>query len=263
MKIISWNVNGLRSHLKKIYLDELLINEDPDIFCMTETKLNNLKNINVENLIKEKYNQYKYIYFHNSKDKTGYSGSSIFSKKKPLNIIYGLDYNNNDIDNEGRVITIEFKKYYIINVYTPNSGEALNRLEWRIKIWDIYFKNYINKLQQTKSVIICGDLNVANNEIDIKNPKNNLKSAGFTIEERNSFKLLLTECELLDIYRKLYPDKIEYTYWSYKQKCRYKNIGWRIDYFLISKNIEDKVEDISILTNILGSDHAPIKLIIK
>ena len=254
MKIISWNVNGLNAQLKKNYLDDLLKNEDPDILCLSETKINN--NFNDEYF----KNKFKYRYWHISTSKKGYSGVAILIKKKePKNIKYGLY----DIDNEGRVITLEFSKFYLINVYTPNSGEHLKRLNYRNEIWDREFEKYIVELRShNKEIIICGDLNVAHKEIDIKNAKSNERSAGFTIEERSSFDQILNKTELIDIYRYLHPHKIEYTYWTYLRKAREKNIGWRIDYFLISKKLIKKIKNSSILTDILGSDHAPIKLII-
>jgi len=251
MKIISWNVNGIRSLIKTEYINNLLIEEDPDILCFNETKLSDELDNNI-------FDNYQYKYFNISKKK-GYSGTIIYSKNKPINTFIGLY----DIDNEGRVITLEFKKFYLVNVYTPNSGVGLNRLNWRINIWDVNFINYIEKLQIDKPVIICGDLNVAHTEIDLKNPKTNLHSAGFTLEERNSFNKLLENCFLIDTFRYLNPTKIEYSYWSYMNKSRNKNIGWRIDYFLVSNKIIKKVIKSIILTNILGSDHAPIKLIIK
>ena len=251
MKIISWNVNGIRSLIKTDYITNLLLDEDPDILCFNETKLSN-------ELDNDIFNNYQYKYFNISKKK-GYSGTIIYSKIKPINSFLGLY----DIDNEGRVITLEYKKFYLVNVYTPNSGVGLNRLDWRINIWDINFIKYIEKLQINKPVIICGDLNVAHTEIDLKNPKTNLHSAGFTLEERNSFNQLLEKCFLIDTFRYLNPNKIEYSYWSYMNKARSKNIGWRIDYFLVSNKIINKILKSIILTNILGSDHAPIKLIIK
>lgn len=261
MKIIAWNVNGLRSLLKTNHLNELMENEDPDVFCMGETKLScPYDNINSE--ITEKFPQFKYKYWSQCKTKKGYSGTSIFCKKEPINIHYGLMYKNEELDDEGRVIVIEFKKYYLIHVYTPNSGQALARLEWRTTVWDRGFEHYIKELQKNKPVIVCGDLNVAHTPIDLKNPKTNTKTAGYTIEERNSFNTLLTNCNLVDSYRKLSPEKIEYSYWSYMRSSRTKNIGWRIDYFLVDHRIYKKVKESSIFTNILGSDHAPIKLII-
>lgn len=262
MKIISWNINGLRSFFKKKYLNELLQKYNPDILCLSETKLN--KNIDIKiieaNIDNISNNLYKYKYW-NISDKGGYSGTAIFMKKKPLNIVLGLEYENKNIDNEGRIILIEYKKYYLINVYTPNSGIGLNRLEWRTKIWDRAFEKYIDKLQQLKPVIICGDLNVARTEIDLKNPTKNLHTAGYTIEERESFELLIKNLKLIDIFRNLYPDKIQYTYWTYKFKARENNIGWRIDYFLLSHKLIKKIKECSII-DMLGSDHAPIQLIL-
>jgi exodeoxyribonuclease-3 len=253
MKIIAWNVNGIRSLLKTSYLEELLCQEKPDILCVGETKLNCNYTID-DNLL----NKFKYKFFGNCK-KAGYSGTAIFSNKKPINVKLGLE----DIDDEGRMITLEFRSYYLIHVYTPNSGVALARLDWRTKVWDKAFYNYINHLQHHKPVIICGDLNVAHYEIDIKNPKSNLKTAGYTIEERTTFNNLLNDLNLVDTFRYKYPDKIKYSYWSYRNKSREKNIGWRIDYFLLSNKIKNKVIESDILTDIYGSDHSPIKLILK
>ena len=255
MKIIAWNVNGIRSLLKTNYLDELINEHNPDIFCISETKLSYPYDI-IENEIIKKFPKFKFRYWNQCKIKNGYSGSAIFCKKEPLKIIYGLE----DLDNEGRVITIELDKFYLIHVYTPNSGSSLNRLEWRTNIWDRAFEKWINELQQNKNVIVCGDLNVARNPIDLKNPKTNTKTAGYTKKERISFEKILKNCNLIDIFRKLYPDKIEYSFWSFMRKSREKNIGWRIDYFLTSQAIENKVKDHIILTNVFGSDHAPIKL---
>ena len=256
MKIIAWNVNGLRSLLKKNNLKILLENEDPDILCLGETKLST--NIIISDEILNNF-KYKFIY---SSIKNGYSGTAIFSKKKPINVFYGLKYNNDEIDNEGRVITLEFNNYYLLHVYTPNSGQALARLDWRINTWDIAFFNFILNLQSMKPIIICGDLNVAHNEIDIKNSKKNLKSAGFTIEERNSFNKLINNLNLFDSFRHLYPNKIKYSYWSYLKKSREKNIGWRIDYFLLSNILKNNIIESNILTDYFGSDHAPINLIL-
>ena len=255
MKIIAWNVNGIRALLKTNNLDNLIKRINPNILCLGEIKVgDDISNIDEE--IKNKYPKFKYRYWHKCSIKQGYSGTSIFCKKEPISINYGL----NKIDNEGRVITLEFKKYYLIHVYTPNSGQALERLEFRTKVWDRLFEKYINDLQKNKNVIVCGDLNVAKEEIDLKNPKTNLRTAGFTVEEKESFKKILNKCDLIDIYRYLYPEKTEYTFWSYMRKSRDKNIGWRIDYFLLNKNLINKVKKVKILTNILGSDHAPIYL---
>ena len=164
------------------------------------------------------------------------------------------------MDNEGRVITLEFDDFYLTHVYTPNSGAALARLNYRVKTWDVEFRKFVKKLNTKKPVIVCGDLNCAHQEIDIHSPKTNLKSAGFTIEERNNFDKLLDEAKLIDTFRYLYPDKILYSYWDYRSNARIKNKGWRIDYFLVSKKIINKVKKSSILTDVLGSDHAPVKL---
>jgi len=261
MKIIAWNVNGLRSLLKTNYLNDIINEENPDIFCMGETKLS-CPYVNINNQITELYPQFKFKYWSDCKTKKGYSGTSIFCKKEPINVSYGLKYNNEEIDNEGRIITLELKKYYLIHVYTPNSGQALARLEWRTNTWDRAFEKYIQELQKNKPVIICGDLNVAHLAIDLKNPKTNLKTAGYTIEERDSFNSILKNCNLLDSYRIINPDKIEYSYWSYMRNSRNKNIGWRIDYFLVDKKIQKKIKKSLIHTDILGSDHAPIQLTI-
>ena len=246
--------------LKKPYLYDLINDEKPDILCLSETKMTN-EVINILNL-NSKIN-YKFNYYNNSSEKKGYSGTYIFSNIKPINVLYGILINNVQYDNEGRVLTLELENYYLVNIYTPNSGENLKRLKWRIDLWDNKFREFILLLEHNKSVIICGDLNVAHKEIDIKNPDINIRNAGFTIEERNSFTKLLNECNLIDIYRKIYPKKIEYTYWTYRYQSRLKNIGWRIDYFLISKKIKNKIKNCIILTNIIGSDHAPIKLLLK
>lgn len=259
MKIIAWNVNGIRSLLKTNYLDEMIDKHNPDIFCMGETKLS-CPYDDIEVQIIKKFPKFKFRYWSPCKTKGGYSGTAIFCKKKPISISYGLNYKNKELDEEGRVITLELDKFYLIHVYTPNSGQALNRLEWRTTIWDRTFEYWINHLQKTKPVIVCGDLNVAHQPIDLTNPKTNKKTAGFTDQERESFNKILKNCELIDIYRKLYPEKIEYSFWSYMRNSRKKNIGWRIDYFLVSKKLENKINDSNILTEIMGSDHAPIKL---
>ena len=259
MKIIAWNDNGLKSLLKTDYLDKMINDENPDVFCMGETKLS-CPYDDIEKQIVSRFAQFKFRYWSPCKTKKGYSGTSIFCKKEPLSIQYGLKFKDKEIDDEGRVIVIEYKKYYILHVYTPNSGQSLNRLEWRTTIWDRAFENYINNLQKSKPIIVCGDLNVAHQEIDLKNPKTNLKTAGYTVEERESFQKILTNCNLTDTFRKINPEKIEYSFWSYMRNSREKNIGWRIDYFLLSKSLENKTKESLILTKILGSDHAPIKI---
>jgi len=262
MKIIAWNINGIKAILKKEDLTNLINNEDPDIFCLGETKIScpfiEIKE-ELNNKLKEKY----FNYWSPCKTRSGYSGTAIFSKKEPIDVVYGLNINNTEYDEEGRVITCEFKKFYLIHVYTPNSGEGLKRLDFRVNTWDKMFIKYINKLQEKKPIILCGDLNVAHKEIDIKNSKTNLKTAGFTLEERDSFDILLTKLNIIDTFRYLKPSEIKYSYWSYRFNSREKNIGWRIDYFLVSEKILKKVENSDILTDIYGSDHAPIKLEIK
>jgi exodeoxyribonuclease-3 len=263
ISIISWNINGLQSSLKRDDIKDLILKENPDILCLSETKLTN--NLNTETY---KYlDEYKYVYFNNSKIIKGYAGTCIFSKIEPINVIYNLDCSNSKIcelnfNNEGRIIILEFNNIILINVYTPNSGTNLKKLKTRIE-WEKYFRINIKKLQNIKPVIICGDLNVAHNEIDIKNPKQNINNAGFTIEERNEFSKLLKKNVLIDVYRYFNTNKIEYTYWTYKFNARINNIGWRIDYFLTDKKHIKYINNIEILTNIYGSDHAPVKLTIK
>jgi exodeoxyribonuclease-3 len=261
MKIIAWNINGLKSLLKNnsTYLDSLVKKEKPNIICMGEIRISPPYN-DIQNNLYAFIPKFKYRYWNPCTIKNGYSGTAIFTKTKPIQVSYGLKHNDKNIDNEGRVITLEFNKFYLVHTYTPNSGEKLARLDYRVNIWDIAFRNHIINLQKTKKVIVCGDLNVANEPIDIKNPNSNTKSAGYTIKERDSFKLLLNECKLIDTYRSLYNDA-KYTYWSYRSYAREKNIGWRIDYFLISNNFTEY--DSMILDDVYGSDHAPIKLIIK
>ena len=247
MKLISWNVNGLRAVYKKGFLD--FFNDiDADIFCVQETKMQEGQ-ITLE---LEKYEQY-----FNYAVRKGYSGTAVFTKIKPEKVTYGIGIEEHD--QEGRVITLEFKNFYLVNCYTPNSGRELARLEYRMT-WEDTFKEYLKQLDKNKPVIICGDLNVAHKEIDLKKPKTNRKNAGFTDEERNKISNLL-EAGFTDSYRKLYPDKENaYTWWSYMGNARAKNIGWRIDYFLTSNRICDKIKEAYIFDKILGSDHCPIGL---
>ena len=262
MKIVSWNVNGIRTFLKndKIkLLQDLIEDNKPSIICFQETKLS-CPIFETENALKEKIDGFKYRYWSPCLSKPGYSGTAVFSKKKPLNVTYGISDLDDTFDDEGRVITLEFKDFFLVNVYTANSGEGLKRLDYRIKTWDTHFRNYVKGLNKKKPIIITGDLNVAHNEIDLHNPKTNQKSAGFTKEERESFSKLLSDVDLIDTYRHLYPDKVEYSYWTYLFNSRSKNKGWRIDYFLVSKNKLGWVKDSKILTDIMGSDHAPVLL---
>ncbi len=265
MKIIAWNINGIRSHMnKQTDFFDLIEQEKPTIICFGETKLScDFSSHKLKEDMMEKIKGYEYRYYSTcgSNDKRGgYSGTCIYSKKKPVDVKYGLITPEGNIDDEGRVITLEFKKFYLVHVYTPNSGMALSRLDYRINTWDKAFKKYLIQLQKDKPIIVCGDLNVANEDIDLKNPKTNHKTAGFTDEERESFKDILKDAKLIDTYRYKYPNKIEYSFWSYRMNSRAKNVGWRIDYFLVSEKIINKVKKSKILTDIKGSDHAPVKM---
>ena len=250
MKIVSFNVNGLRAILDKNFKGTFT-NLNADIFSLNETKLST-------DDFPFKPDGYE-MYFTNSKIKKGYSGVAIFTKTTPISIHYGLK--NNIYDDEGRVITLEFKNFYYVACYVPNSGENLKRLDFRMKFEDDLIE-YLNELNQIKPIIYAGDLNVAHNEIDLKNSKTNTKNAGFTIEERTKFTNLLNN-GYIDTFRYLYPNKIEYSWWSYRFKAREKNAGWRIDYFVISNSLKDKLIDSIIHTEIKGSDHCPIELIIN
>ncbi len=247
MKLISWNVNGIRAAVNKGFND-FFKNIDADIFCIQETKMQ-------EGQADVSFDGY-YSYW-NYALKKGYSGTAIFSKIKPLNVTYGLGILEHD--NEGRIITLEFDNFYLVNIYTPNSKRELERLDYRV-IWENEVRKYLLSLDDKKPVIMCGDLNVAHKEIDLKNPKTNRRNAGFTDEERNKMTELLNT-NFVDSYRYLYPDLIDkYTWWSYMANARAKNIGWRIDYFIVSKSIKDKINDAYIYPEIMGSDHCPIGL---
>jgi exodeoxyribonuclease-3 len=260
MNIIAWNINGLKSLLKTNNLDDLLKKENPDIFCMGETKMSCSSLLDCNNEIVKRYPEYKYRFWSQCSVKAGYAGTAILSKIEPKKVMYGLNDKEN-IDNEGRVITLIFDKFILVHVYTPNSGEGLKRLDWRINIWDKTFLKYINSLKKLKTkIIICGDLNVAHDEIDLKNPKTNLHTPGFTEEERKSFNNFLLKTKMIDSYRLLNPTKIEYSFWSFRRNARPKNIGWRIDYFLLTNNLKNKIIFSNILTEYYGSDHAPIIL---
>ena len=247
MKIVSWNVNGIRACVGKGFKD-FFENINADIFCLQETKCQ-IGQIDLE------FKGYKS--FWNSAEKKGYSGTAIFTKKEPLRINYGIGIEEHD--KEGRVITLEFEKFYMVTIYTPNSKRELERLEYRT-IWEDEIRKYLLKLSKTKPVIMCGDLNVAHKEIDLKNPATNHKSAGFTDEERNKMTELLNS-GFTDTYRYLYPNKQNaYTWWSYMRKAREKNVGWRIDYFIVSDDIKEKIKEVQIYDKIMGSDHCPIEL---
>ena len=249
-KLISWNVNGLRACLGKNFM-EFFDYVDADIFCLQETKLQ-------EGQIE--WNKEGYYAYWNYAEKKGYSGTAIFSKEKPLNVTYGIGIEEHD--KEGRVITLEFDNYYMVTVYTPNSQNGLARLEYRMK-WEDDFRNYLLNLKKNKPVIVTGDMNVAHKEIDLKNPKTNRKNAGFTDEERQKMTELL-EVGFIDTFRYFYPDTEGiYSWWSYRFKAREKNAGWRIDYFLVSDDLKDKIIDAHIHTEIMGSDHCPVELTVE
>ena len=250
MKFISWNVNGLRACVQKGFLD-FFEEADADIFCVQETKMQEGQ----LDLDLEGYHQY-----FNSAVKKGYSGTAVFTKKKPLAVTYGMGID--DHDQEGRVITCEFEDFYFVTVYTPNSQAELKRLDYRMT-WEDDFRAYLMKLDQKKPVIVTGDLNVAHKEIDLKNPKTNRRNAGFTDEERAKFTELL-EAGFVDTFRHFYPDlEGAYSWWSYRFQARAKNTGWRIDYFCVSERLIEKVEDARILSEVHGSDHCPIELVLK
>ncbi len=250
MKLISWNVNGLRAILNKGF-EENFKSLNADIFCLQETKMQPEQlDLNFE----------EYEKYFNSAIKKGYSGTAIYTKIKPMTVTYGIGIEEHDL--EGRVITLEFENFYLVNCYTPNSQKELARLNYRVK-WENDFRNYLIKLDVIKPVILCGDLNVAHKEIDLKNPKSNRKSAGFTDEERNEMTNLLNS-GFVDSFRLLYPDKENvYTWWSYMRNARENNAGWRIDYFIVSNKIKDKIIDSKIHDKIFGSDHCPVELDIQ
>ncbi len=249
MKLISWNVNGLRACCGKGF-EDFFLKEAADFFCLQETKLQ-------PEQVEISYAGY-YQYF-NSAVKKGYSGTAIFCKKEPLAVSYDLNIEKHD--QEGRVITLEYEDFYLVTVYTPNSKKELARLDYRME-WEEDFRDYLLKLDQKKPVIVCGDMNVAHKEIDLKNPKSNTRNAGFTIEERDKMTMLL-DSGFVDTFRYLYPDKTDaYTWWSYMFKAREKNVGWRIDYFLTSDRWKDKITDSIIYSDIMGSDHCPVGLIL-
>ncbi len=249
-KLISWNVNGLRACVEKGFSD-FFHEADADIFCLQETKLQEGQIA----LDLPGYHQY-----WNYAEKKGYSGTAIFTKQEPLSVSLGLGIEKHD--HEGRVITLEFDKFYMITVYTPNSQDGLKRLDYRME-WEDDFCSYLKKLEENKPVIVCGDMNVAHKEIDLKNPKTNRKNAGFTDEERNKFTALL-DAGFTDTFRHFYPYLEQaYSWWSYRFKAREKNAGWRIDYFLVSSCLNDILKDAVIYKDVMGSDHCPVGLIIE
>ena len=251
MKLISFNVNGLRAILNKDFERDFL-SLDADIFSLNETKLSDDSFKSSFPFCPHGY----HVYWTNSKIRKGYSGVAVFSKIKPLSVHYGLF--DNKYDDEGRIITLEFENFFYIACYVPNAGEELKRMDYRMKFEDDLLL-YINKLNKIKPVIYAGDLNVAHKEIDLKNPKANINNAGFTMEERNAFTRLLSN-GFIDSFRELYPDKIQYSWWSYRFNARKNNAGWRIDYFVISEKLKDKLVSSIIHNEIYGSDHCPIEL---
>lgn len=247
MRLISWNVNGIRACVNKGF-EEFFRKIDADIFCIQETKCQPGQ-IDLEF---EGYTSY-----WNSAEKKGYSGTAIFTKKKPMQVQYGIGIEEHD--KEGRVITLEYENFYMVNVYTPNSKRELERLDYR-QIWEDEIRKYLLNLNTKKPVIMCGDLNVAHQEIDLKNPKTNKGNAGFTDEEREKMTALLS-AGFIDSYRYLYPEKEEaYSWWSYMGRAREKNVGWRIDYFIVSESIKDKIKEATIYPEVMGSDHCPVGL---
>ena len=249
-KLISWNVNGLRACMSKGFLD-FVLKEDADVFCIQESKLQEGQ-IELE---LPGYHQY-----WNYAEKKGYSGTAVFTKEEPLSVSYGIGIDKHD--HEGRVITLEFESYYMVTVYTPNAQEELKRLDYRMD-WEDDFLSYLQGLEAQKPVIFCGDLNVAHQEIDLKNPKTNRRNAGFTDEERGKFSALL-KAGFIDTFRYFYPELTgAYSWWSYRFHAREKNAGWRIDYFLVSQSLKDALSDALIYNDVLGSDHCPVGLIIN
>lgn len=247
MKLISWNVNGIRACVQKGF-EDFFKEVDADIFCIQESKMQEGQLV----LDFPGYHQY-----WNYAVKKGYSGTAVFTKQEPLSVAYGMGIEEHD--QEGRVITLEFPDFYLITVYTPNSQDGLKRLDYRMK-WETDFLAYLKNLEKSKPVIFCGDLNVAHKEIDLKNPKTNRKNAGFSDEEREKFSILL-ENGFVDTFRYFYPDQESiYSWWSYRFSARAKNAGWRIDYFCVSESLKERLKDARILTEITGSDHCPVEL---
>ena len=248
MKFISWNVNGLRACMQKGF-EQFFKEIDADVFCIQETKLQE----DQMPFYPEGYHTYL-----SCAEKKGYSGTAVFSKKEPIDVVYGIDGKYND---EGRIITLEFEDFYVVNCYVPNAQPELKRLSYRMD-FENDMRNYLSSLKDKKSVVYCGDLNVAHEEIDLKNPKSNHQNPGFSDEEREKFSLLL-DAGFTDTFRKLYPDlKDAYSWWSYRFKAREKNAGWRIDYFVVSDNLSDSIKSADIYKDIMGSDHCPVGLIL-
>ena len=251
MKLISWNVNGIRAALKKGFL-EFFDEQAPDILCLQETKAH-------KDQVELETPGYKQ--FWNSAEKKGYSGVAVFSKKDPLDVSLGMG--KEELDGEGRVLTLEYEKFFLVNVYTPNAKRDLSRLEWKKDVWNPAFEKHLLKLEKQKPVIFCGDLNVAHKEIDLANPKTNRRNAGFTDEERQGFDRLIEKRGFVDTFRLFDEGPGHYTWWSYRPGIRERNIGWRIDYFCVSAAFEAKVKAARILPHVMGSDHCPIVLEVK
>jgi exodeoxyribonuclease III len=249
MKFISWNVNGLRAVVGKDF-ESIFKTLDADFFCLQETKMQ----AGQLDLQFEGYES-----FWNYADKKGYSGTAIYTRHKPLNVTYGIGIDQHD--HEGRVITLEMNNFFLVTVYTPNSQDELRRLDYRMQ-WEDDFQGYLHSLDQKKPVIVCGDMNVAHQEIDLKNPKTNRRNAGFTDEERQKMTQLL-DAGFTDTFRWKYPEEVTYSWWSYRFKARERNTGWRIDYFLVSNRLQPEVLDAKIHTDVLGSDHCPVELELK
>ena len=249
MKLISWNVNGLRACVGKDFEQQFKA-LNADFFCLQETKMQaGQLDISFPG----------YASYWNYADKKGYSGTAIFTKHKPLDVTYGIGMDEHD--HEGRVITLEMDDFYLVTVYTPNSQDGLRRLDYRMK-WEKDFQDYLHRLDRKKPVVVCGDMNVAHEEIDIKNPKTNRRNAGFTDEEREKMTQLLDN-GFIDTFRTLYPEQVTYSWWSYRFRARERDTGWRIDYFLISERLRDRLEDAKIHTEIMGSDHCPVEVDLK
>ena len=259
MKLISWNVNGLRACVGKGFMD-FFKEIDADIFCIQESKLQAGQiELDIPKEVNAETGEEEPVWkdFWNYADKKGYSGTAIFTKKQPISVHYGIDIEEHD--HEGRVITLEYEAFYMVTCYTPNSQNELARLDYRMK-WEDDFRAYLKMLDAKKPVILCGDLNVAHQEIDLKNPKTNVNNAGFTKEEREKMTTLLSN-GFTDSYRYLYPDQKDvYSWWSYRFRAREKNAGWRIDYFIVSDALREKIQDAKIHTDIFGSDHCPVEL---
>ncbi|MDY3846826.1 MAG: exodeoxyribonuclease III [Prevotella sp.] len=249
MKFISWNVNGLRACAGKGF-EEIFKRLDADFFCLQETKMQ-------AGQLDMQFDGYQSYW--NYADKKGYSGTAVFTRHNPINVTYGIGIDEHD--HEGRVITLEMENFFLICVYVPNAQDGLKRLEYRMK-WEDDFREYIMRLDEKKPVIVCGDLNVAHQEIDLKNPKTNRMNPGFTDEERGKFTKWL-DSGFTDTFRMLYPEQVTYSWWSYRFKAREKNTGWRIDYFVTSKRLNERIEDAIIHTDIMGSDHCPVELDLK